>query len=123
MASKSETAALLRDLGFSYLEIAAELYPQDYRRYIETRDRRLYQILKKRVWKLLRLAGGSRQSSRVDPPAGWTSDDLLDDSGGEREPLEHRAPVPLQHPATRKAGKRGVERQIIEYEQLIIPLL
>lgn len=28
--SKSETAQLLRSLGFSYLEIAAELYPQDY---------------------------------------------------------------------------------------------
>lgn len=36
MASKSETAQLLRSLGFSYLEIARELYPQDYRRYAET---------------------------------------------------------------------------------------
>jgi len=54
----------------------------------------------------------------VDPQAGWTPDPL-DDSGGEREPLEHRAPVPLQHPATRKAGKRGAERQVVEYEQLI----
>jgi len=117
--SKSETAQLLRSLGFSYLEIAAELYPQDYRRYRETRDRRLYQLLKKRVWKLLRLSGGPQPGGGVAPPGRWTLEDPLGDSGGEREPLEHGAREPLLHPGTRKDGKRGAERQLIEYEQLI----
>ncbi len=117
LRGKRETAALLRGLGFSLMEIAAELYPRDYERYLQTRDPRLRRLLKKRVWRLLR-PGGPRDGSRVDPSAGWTPD-ALDDSGGEREPLEHRAPVPLMHPSVRKAGMRGVERQVVEYEQLL----
>ena len=121
MASKSELAATLKSLGFSHLEIAAELYPQDYQRYLETRDRRLYQLLKKRVWKLLRIASGPGDGGPVDSRGGWTRDEL-EDSGGEREPLEYRAPEPLYHPRTRKAGLGGAQRQLIEYEQYLYHL-
>ncbi|BAA79816.1 hypothetical protein ASQ66_gp14 [Aeropyrum pernix spindle-shaped virus 1] len=121
MPSKAETAALLRGLGYSYLEIARELYPGDYRRYRETGDRRLYQLLKKRVWKLLRLAGGggSRGNGVVDPPAGWTLEVEFDESGWERDSPTPRAPPELPHPRERKRGLRGFERQVVEYEQLL----
>ena len=116
---KYELAAMLRGMGYSYLDIAAELYPRDYEEYLRTRDRRLYQTLKRRVWKLLRLAGGPRDNSLEDPVPGWTPELGLDDSGGERHTLGARAPEPILHPRTRKAGKRGAERQALEYEQLL----
>ena len=37
--AKYEVAQLLRSLGYSYMEIAAELYPQDYQRYLEKGSR------------------------------------------------------------------------------------
>ncbi|MCE4613571.1 MAG: hypothetical protein F7C07_07055 [Desulfurococcales archaeon] len=109
---KSETAALLKDLGFTHLEIAAELYPSDYRRYVETRDRRLYSLLKKRVWRLVSWARGKcgpLDHENVDPSGMWTPSSLVDEGGGEREPLEHRHPELLRHPSTRKAGLQGYE--------------
>ncbi len=115
--AKGEVAALLKELGFSHLEIAAELYPGDYRRYVETRDRRLYELLKKRVWRLLRSRGGPHNGSNVDPPVVWTGE--FYDGGGERDSPLPRSPEPLYHPKTRKAGKKGYERQVIEYEQLL----
>ena len=68
MASKSETAQLLRSLGFSYLEIARELYPQDYQRYLETRDRRLYERLKTRVKRLVKYSGSTPSDDSHVPP-------------------------------------------------------
>ena len=119
MASKSETAQLLQSLGFSYLEIARELYPEDYRRYVETKDRRLYQRLKLRVRKLVKQVGNGggtpRGNEMVHPSPGYT----LNDAGGERNSMDGREHLPVLHPRTRKAGLRGYERQVIEYEQLL----
>jgi len=33
--------------------------------------------------------------------------------------MDHRALPVLEHPSTRKAGLRGAERQLVEYEQLL----
>jgi len=118
---KAETAGLLRDLGYTYLEIAAELYPEEFEEYVRTRDRKLYARLKKRVGRLLEYFRskecGPSQLKNVGPPIMWAPE--FDDSGGEREPLDHRASEPLCHPGTRKAGKSGIERQVVEYEQLL----
>ena len=54
----------------------------------------------------------------MDSPSWWTPDPL-DEGGGEREPMDHRALPVLEHPSTRKAGLRGAERQLVEYEQLL----
>ncbi len=120
MASKSETAQLLRSLGFSYLEIARELYPKDYQKYLETRDRRLYERLKTRVKRLVKYNGSTPSDGRHVPPSGVYPQGLeLDDSGGERNSLNGREHIPTLHPRTRKAGLKGYERQVIEYEQLL----
>ena len=120
MASKSETAQLLRSLGFSYLEIARELYPQDYQRYLETRDRRLYERLKTRVKRLVKYSGSTPSDDSHVPPSGMYPQDLeLDDSGGERNSLNGREHIHMLHPRTRKAGLKGYERQVVEYEQLL----
>ena len=120
--SKSADAVLLKSMGFSYLEIARELYPSDYRRYREARDpgerARLRKLLVRRVWKLLRLGRvGPSSDNRWDPNDGGTLE--FDDTGGERDRLAHRAPLAVEHPGKRKAGKRGYDRQLIEYEQFL----
>ncbi|MEB3780891.1 MAG: hypothetical protein GSR85_11805 [Desulfurococcales archaeon] len=120
MASKSETAQLLRSLGFSYLEIARELYPKDYQKYLETKDRRLYERLKTRVKRLVKYGEGTPHDGRYVPPSGMYPQGLeLDDTGGERNSMDGREHLPTLHPRTRKAGLRGYERQVIEYEQLL----
>ena len=118
---KYETAMLLKDLGFSYMQIAAELYPGDYERYKRTRDPRLRELLKRRVWKLLRLArekSGPGDDRGVDPSGWWPQE--LDDSGGERDRLSHRAPLVLEELRKRKASATDrFERQLVEYEQYL----
>ena len=120
MATKTELAVMLKDIGLSHLEIARELYPEDYKRYRETGDRYLYNLLKKRVWKLLKL-GVPKQSGEVDSPQRWIPSEELefDYGGGERDPLSHREQLDVYSPVNRKLGKKGVERQIIEYEQYL----
>lgn len=118
---KYETAMLLKDLGFSHLQIAAELYPRDYERYRRTRDPKLRELLKRRVWKLLRLArerGGPNDYREVDHSGWWPQE--LDDSGGERDRLSHRAPLVLEELRKRKASAADrFERQLVEYEQYL----
>ena len=126
--SKADDVVLLKSLGFSHIEIARELYPEDYKRMMMARGeerRRLRKLLQRRVWRLLRFAGERGRS--VGPrdgcvwgPAGCGAPDLeLDEGGGERDPLKHRAPQQLENPKKRKAGLRGIERQAVEYEQFI----
>ncbi len=111
---------MLKDIGLSHLEIARELYPEDYWRYRETGDRYLYNLLKKRVWKLLRL-GVPRQGGEVDSPQRWIQSAELefDYGGGERDPLRHREQLDVYSPVNRKLGKKGFERQVVEYEQYL----
>ncbi len=118
--SKAETAALLRGFGFSYLEIARELYPRDYELYKKTRDPRLYTRLKMRVRRLIKYWEEERNCRDCTPSNGesvYHSDMFT--ATGVRDPLKHSNPQVVNHPRTRKAGKSGFDRQVIEYEQLL----
>ena len=121
MSTKTETALVLRSFGFKYIDIAAELYPQEYDVWRRTRDRRLYVKLVDRVRRLVRWAADKYPTDDGDNVLHQSlSDEVeLDYSGGERDSSAHRAPLPFESPAERKKGKKGEERQVIEYEQLL----
>ena len=118
--SKAETAAFLRGFGYSYLEIARELYPRDYELYRRTRDPRLYSRLKMRVRRLVKYWEQERNCKECTPRNGDSvyQTDMFT-STGVRDPLKHSSPQASAHPRTRKAGKSGFERQVVEYEQLL----
>ncbi len=115
----------LRGYGLKYIDIARDLYPEDYREWERTRSRELYLRLVNRVHKLF-LYAQRRMEERASRAYNSSMQALqLDESttpvlgGGERDPLAHRAPPERSERSIVLRKMNPGMRQFYEYEQLM----
>ena len=120
--SKWSEALKLRDLGLKLIDIAAILYPKEYRLYLETRDPKKYRKLMRRVSCLLAYAKKFRHSENGDLDNmvfRHDQDVNIDYGGGERDPYSFRDPIARDVVSLKMRNLDIEERQYYEHEQLL----